>query len=264
VAGVEAQQSFTLDTVMHKATFSKRSSAAALKEVENLAVKPVRLAEPEVEPAAKLANVAPTMRGKHVFAVLVAPGEGLEATVAVRRLGRYTVPTAWALIGPDGKLVQQGEASIEEASAIALPQAQPGTYTIVTDSGQNACRVTAKNRGLALSGQQFDLLGGQPAQYVYVNPGAKAFSVRLETSAPGETGKLVISDPSGAKVAEGDTVQTGVTELNVAVPEGMSGKLWKIQIMPAATGVMEDLKLGLGEGLAAFLATEAGRMVMAQ
>jgi hypothetical protein len=204
------------------------------------------------------------VRGKHVFAVLVAPGEGLDATVTVRRLGRYTVPTAWALLGPDGKLLQQGEASIEEASAIALPQAQAGVHTLVVDSGQNACRVTAKNRGLSLSGQQFDLLGGQPVQWVYVNPGTKAFTVRLETSAPGETGKLMVSDPTGVKVAEGDTTETGLTELKVTVPEGMSGKLWKLQIAPAPTGVMEDLKLSLGEGLAPFVSTEPGRMVIAQ
>ncbi|MEN6401562.1 MAG: DUF4838 domain-containing protein [Armatimonadia bacterium] len=264
VAEVERQQLFTMDTVMHKATFSKRSSAAAIKEAEKLAVKPTRLAVPEAQLLPKLAQAAPTARGKHVFALLVAPGEGLEATVAVRRLGRYTVPTAWALVGPDAKLLQQGEATIEEPTVIALPQAQPGTYTIVVDSGQNACRVTARNRGLSLVGQQFDLLGGQPLQYVYVPAGTKSFSVRLETSAPGETGKLIVLDPTGAKVAEGDTTQSGLAELKITVPDGMDGKPWQVQIAPAPTGVMEDLKLSLGEGLAPFIAVEPARLLISE
>jgi hypothetical protein len=246
---------------MHKATFSKRSSAATLKDTEALALKATKLAAPEAELVAKLASAAPTVRGKHVFAVLVRPDEGLNVTVTVRRLGRYTVPTAWALLGPQGRVLQQGEASIEEACVVSLPQAEPGTYTLVTDSGQNACQVTSKNRGLALAGERFDLLGGQPGQSVYVPAGARNFSVRLETSAPGETGKLAILDPSGAEAAEGETTETGLTELKVTVPEGMDGKIWQIQIRPAATGVMEDLKLSLGEGLERFLAVEPARLV---
>lgn len=262
VAEVERGQSFTLDTVMHKETFSKRSTVAAIQDVEMLAVKPVQLAVPEVAPPVKPTQAAPTVRGKHVFALLVAPGETLEATVTVQRLGRYTYPTAWALLGPGAKVLQQGEATLEEAATLKLAEAPAGTYTLVVDSSSNACRVTSTCRGLALAGQQFDLLGGQPTQWVYVLPGTKTFSLRLETSAPGETGKLVVLDPAGTKVAEGETTQTGLTELKVTVPEGRAGKLWQVCLQAASSGVLEDLKLTLGEGLAPFLGVEPGRMVI--
>lgn len=261
VGEVERAQSLTLDTVMHRATFARTSSAAAIKDAQKLAVKPVRLVLPDSPLDPRLAQAAATVRGRHTFAVLVAPGEGLELTVAVRRLGRYTVPTGWVLLGPDDKTLQHGEATIEEPAAVTVPQAAPGTYTLVVDSSSNACRVTARNRGLCLVGEQFDLLGSQPVQYVYVPAGVKSFTVRLETGAPGETGTLTVLDPAGSRVAAGDTTATGLAALEVAVPAGMDGKPWRLQLGPAPTGVLEDLKLGLGVGLPPYLAVEPGRLL---
>ncbi|MBU0608148.1 MAG: DUF4838 domain-containing protein, partial [Armatimonadetes bacterium] len=258
VAGVEAKQQFTLDTVMFKHNFLARSKAAPIKEPEKRLVGPVRLALPEAQVGEKALAAAPVIRTRQVVALLVPPGEKLAAEVQLRRLGRYTHPVAWLVMDAAGNTVAQGEANLETTGTMDLPEAQPGVYTLIAESGSNASRVVSPLKGMAFAGPDFSFLGGQPPLYFLVPEDLAGFTIRLETDAPGETGKLQVLDPDGKVAGEGDTIANGQTAVTVAVPDGMRGKVWSLKLGGAATGVCEDLRLFLDEKLPRLLATDPG------
>jgi len=133
----------------------------------------------------------------------------------------------------------------------------------VADAGSNALRVTSTLTGLALVAREaLPLLGSQPPLYFLVPAGTAAFSVRLESDAPGETGKLQVCDPAGKVVAEGDTIATGLAQLEVRVAPDLAGKAWSVKIGPAGKGVCEDLRLTLGGPLPSFLAVSPERVLV--
>jgi len=264
VAGVEAKQQFTLDTVMFKHQFLARAQAAPIKEPEKRLVGAVRLALPEAQVGEKALAAAPVLRTRQTVALLVPPGEKLTAEVQLRRLGRYTHPVAWLVMDAAGKTVAQGEANLETSGKLDLPDAAPGVYTLIAESGSNASRVVSPVRGMAFAGPEYAFLGGQPPLYFLVPEGLASFTIRLETDAPGETGKLQVLDPDGTVAGEGDTIQTGQVAVTVAVPEGMRGKVWSLKLGGAATGVCEDLRLFLDEKLPPLLSTEPGRALVGE
>lgn len=263
VAGVEARQEFTLDTVMHRHTFAAAGRAAAIKDPAAHLVGRALLAVPGGTPAPAALKQSPVGRGRHVFALVVPPGGRLQADIELRRLGRYTNPVSWVVLDEAGKTVAAGEATLEENGTVDLPEAAPGTYTLVADAGSNALRVTSPLTGLALVAREaLPLLGSQPPLYFLVPAGTTSFTVRLESDAPGETGRLQVYDPEGQVVAEGDTVATGLAQLDVRVAPNLAGKAWSVKAGPAGKGVCEDLRLTLSAPLPPFLAVAPERVLI--
>lgn len=262
VASVEQNQQFTLDTVMFRHNFMSRAKAAPIKEPEKLLVGKVRLALPDAKVGEKALAVSPVIRSQQVAALVVLPGEKLSAEVQLRRLGRYTNPVAYVVLDEAGKTVAQGEANLEESGKVDLPDAAPGVYTLIAVSGSNAARILSPLKGMAAAGREFSFLGGQPALYFSVPAGMAEFTLRLETDAPGETGKLQVFAPDGTVAGEGDTIQTGQTAVTVKVAPGMDGKVWSLKVGAAATGACEDLRVFLDPKLPPFLSTDPGRVLV--
>jgi len=261
VAGVEQNQQFTLDTVMFKHNFMSRAQAAPIKEPEKSLVGKLRLALPDAKVGEKALAVSPVIRTRQVVALLVRPGEKLAAEVQLRRLGRYTHPVSWIVLDEAGKPVARGEANMEANGTLDAPDATPGVYTLVAESRSNASRIVSPLPGMAFAGPDYSFLGGQPPLYFHVPAGLTSFTIRLETDAPGETGKLQVLDPDGQVAGEADTIQTGQAAVTVPVPAGMAGKVWSLKLGAAATGVCEDLRLYLDEKLPRFLSTDPGRVL---
>lgn len=262
VADVETKEQFTLDTVMFKHTFLARAQAATIQEPEKSLVGKLRLAAAAGQVGQKALAAAPVVRTRQVVALVVAPGEKLLATVQLRRLGRYTNPAAWLLLNEAGKVVAKGEATLEDNGRIDLPDAAPGTYTLVADAGSNAASLVSPLQGVALAGRFFSFLGGQPRLYFYVPAGQAGFTIRLETDAPGETGKLQVLDPTGKVAGEGDTIRTGQATVTVKVPPELSGKIWSLSLGAAAQGVCEDLRVYLEDGLPGLLSVDPMRVLV--
>lgn len=262
--GVEANQQFTLDFVMHRSQFGRRHKAAEITNPEEYRVGPTRLVTTTGVLSEKARKLSPIARGKHVFALCLQPGEKLSGEVHLRRLGRYTFPATWVMVDEAGKTVAKGEANMEESSPFTVAEAPPGTYTLIADASSNACSVVSPVRGLALAGRQFALLGSQPPLYFYVPPGTASFWIQLETDAPGETGKLQVLNPEGKVVGEGETVADGQVQVKVEVAAAEAGQIWSLRLGAASAGILEDLRVGLSESLPPFLSTDPARVLIAQ
>lgn len=262
VADVEAKQQFTLDTVMFKHTFLARAQAARIQQPEKSLVGKLSLAQPEGAVPDKALTLAPVVRTRQITALLVAPGEKLTATVHLRRLGRYTNPVAWVVLDEAGKTVAQGQATLEEDGRLEVADAAPGAYTLIADASSNAANIVSPLRGLSLAGNAFSFLGAQPRLYFQVPTGLAGFTLRLETDAPGETGRLRIFDPAGQLAGEGDTVRNGQAAVIVTVPAGADDKIWSLTLGAAASGLCEDLRVYLDPALPAFLAVDPARLLV--
>ena len=129
----------------------------------------LHLALPAATPAETALTLAPVVRTRQVIALLVQPGEALQADVQLRRLGRYIDPVGYVVLDADGNTVAQGEAKLEGDGHLDLPAADPGVYTLVAESGSNAASVVSPLRGTALCGHDIPFLGPQPGTLL---PGA--------------------------------------------------------------------------------------------
>jgi hypothetical protein len=88
-------------------------------------------------------------------------------------------------------------------------------------------------------GRQMHLFGKPQTLYFHVPAGVSQWSLMLSSAVPGETAKAIITAPDGkqAAILETTTVPTQNVEL-----AGKAG-FWKIEIVPAATGVLDDIYL---------------------
>ncbi len=261
VDDIEAGQRLSIDFVRHRAAMQYKPTALP-EDLTEYAGVPMRPVYDETMPEDATA-AAPALRGTHAMAVVLKRGESLTGEVAVRRLGRYLNPTAWAVLDPVGKTVHEGSASVEEDSAIDYVAEQDGTHVLVTNSSSNACAVRIDNQHAALVGRTPHFLGATPWLYFYVLDGVETASISLRTDAPGETAKLTVRDPDGTVVFEEETgANRDTVAANLPLTAANVGKIWSFRVTGASTGVCEDVMFSLGAGTASTLATHPSRLVV--
>lgn len=261
VDDIEAGQRLSIDFVRHRAAMQYQPTVLPenIADYAGARMRPLSDAPMPLDAAA----AAPGLRGTHAVAVILERGENLSGEVAVRRLGRYLNPTAWALLGPDGKKVAEGSASVEETSHLGYVAEQDGTHVLVMNSSSNACAAKVDNQYAALVGRVTHFLGPTPWLYFYVLDGVETASISLRSDALGETGKLTVRDPEGTVITEEETgAERDTVQVALPLTADNVGKVWSFRISGASTGVCEDLWFTLGAGTAPTLATDPSRVIV--
>ena len=154
----------------------------------------------------------PRLRYRNPLFILGKAGEPVTVKVTNLQLANYLPGTQWALLGPDGKQLQEGHMKVKESQEVTFTPGQDGVLVLLAESGQNShnLQVTSGQRHafIASEKQRFTVNGVFGRMYFHVPKGVAQFSifVKAEGQAAGRGGKLTITGPDGKPAAhlEGD------------------------------------------------------------
>jgi len=151
---------------------------------------------------------------------------------------------------------------VGEIAEVEVPSNQAGAHLFVVNTGGACGRVTLDNDHAALAAQSQRLVYQSSPMFVYVPEGTERFTLQLNSAGPGETALVIVLDPEGNEAAQMESGEQNELVAEVSVPEGMAGRAWQVQVQRAATGILEDHTLTLGEMLPAYWSHSADRLVV--
>ena len=256
----ERRRSLAIDFVAYRSRLLGKQRVPKLTAGEYLATPLKPLSQAAIPDDATKPHA--TVRGEHVWLVLLRKGEALEGTVATRRLGRYFSHTHFAVFGPDGKQLAQGMAPVAGTPTPFRVEAPAGgLHALIAHAGRNACRVAVRSPHCVHAGRSIAFLGSTRRLYFATKPGARKAEIGLETPSPGETATLVVYDPQGKEVYRGDTTQRAAIVARLTAG-GKGVQVWSLRLDKAPKGVCEDALVTLGEGIYPYLATHPSRLLV--
>ncbi|HAU38468.1 MAG TPA: hypothetical protein DCX07_12235 [Phycisphaerales bacterium] len=91
--------------------------------------------------------------------------------------------------------------------------------------------------------------------YFFVPKGVEKFTLGLFSTAPGETCAAVLYDPSNKPAARFDTSAKGEDSQTVAAGQS-DGGFWKLDLVPAKTGVIDDVWIELGKEIPGYVSPD--------
>lgn len=227
---------------------------------------PALVAAPDNKPLTLGPVTVPRLRYRDPLAIIGKAGEPVKIKISNLQLANYMPGTQWAVVGPDGKKLQEGHMKVRDSQEISFTPDRDGVYLLVAESGQNGYSVQllgSQPNGYFATRQHAFLVNGVFGRvYFYVPAGIDHFSffVKAEGQGAGRGGKLTVYGPDGKAVAhlEGDLGTR--TELKVAVPAEWQGRIWCL----AAEDVTNDLSVYFSDDLAAYFSPDSGKVVAVQ
>jgi len=224
---------------------------------------PALVPAPAPEAPAPGPVATPRLRYRNPLFILGKNGEPVAVTVTNAQLANYQTRTQWALLGPDGKPLQEGVVKLRESATVAFTPSQDGVYALLALSGQNSQRlvVNSGQRCAFLASKEHPLIvnGILGRVYFYVPAGVAQFSVfaKAEGQAAGRGGRLTASGPDGRPAASlaGDLGTT--SELRVAVPPELAGRVWCL----SAEDVTNDLRLYLSPNIPPYVSPDPAKVL---
>jgi hypothetical protein len=176
-------------------------------------------------------------------------------------VGSSQDPVRYQLAGP-AEMNIEGEIPVGGAKTIAVDPAAEGIYSVLLQGGKNAASIESTARYFAHDARTgLHIVSRARPLYFTVPAGVRSFSLSLSTAAPNESVHATIIDPEGDVAVEQDVL--GGTNLEVAVPAGMSGRPWRIELSEAAEGVYEDVMgFRFSDEIPPYVTDAPGRLVV--
>ncbi|MCD6361919.1 MAG: hypothetical protein J7M38_13765 [Armatimonadetes bacterium] len=221
---------------------------------------PVRAVSEQVEPLEE--GTYFSLRGGYTLMALLGEGENFRAHIETRHVGRNDAPIRWVLVSQSDEVIERGEIPVTESADLDLPVPEPGTYALFVQTNKNNARVTLLNDHAAMRATSVGFVYQTPRVYFHVPKGMEKFTVSFSGSWPGETVRVRVYDPGGNEVAVEESSHKGEHPIEVTVPEGRDGHAWSLTFEKTDTGVLEDYRVTLGEGLPPYWAHTADRLVL--
>ncbi len=270
--GTVADQARAAARLLDSIELIRRYAPGAMPEIEHILVPSARkfawMAEgaDELEPAfpdapAQSPDEPPTLFRGASRHLILSTGEPFEVTIGHRQVGSSADPVRWQVMGP-GETEITGEVAVGEEGHVTIDPAVEGIYVIALQGGSNAGSIESSARYLVHDASNgLGIVYQARPLYFTVPPGVARFSMSLGCSSVGESVHAALIDPEGAVVAEQDV--HGAVTLEVEVPEGMSGRAWRVELSQAAEGVYEDVeRLRFSDQIPPFVADAPGRLVV--
>jgi len=269
--GTVAEQARAAAELLDSIELVQRYAPGAMPEIERILVPTATqfawLAEgaDELEPAfpdapAHSPEEPPTLFRGASRHLILSSGEPFELTIGHRQVGSSADAVRWQIMGPGGSEIT-GQVPVGEEGHVTVDPAAEGIYAVVLQAGSNAGSVESTARYLVHDASNgLSLVYRARPLHFTVPRGVGGFSVSMACSSVGESVHAAVIDPEGAVVAEQDV--HGSVTMEVAVPAGMSGQPWRVELSPAAEGVYEDVeRLRFSPEIPPFATDAPGRLV---
>jgi len=198
------------------------------------------------------------IRGQGTFAVFAKAGEPITAKVTNIGVTRYEDTLSWRLMGPKMQVLEQGRIAVDKMSTISHTAPTSGTYYLEVVPKQGSADVEFTNRAVAEVATQaapLMLYHSDITRYFLVPRHAREFQLGARDGGPTETGRFVISSPTGRIAFQSDGNYQGAL-FPIQVQPDEAGKLWSIRVEPR-----QDLSFWLTGDVLPYLSTAPQRVL---
>ncbi|MCD6507402.1 hypothetical protein J7M22_12375 [Candidatus Poribacteria bacterium] len=203
-----------------------------------------RLKPPEVTGKAVRLPKA-ELRGENLLLIAAEAGHPVEIKLENRPVARYRSPLFWEARDISLKTVASGTIPYRKDGFVRFTPGTAGIYLIGMTSGSCAYSIISSNVPVGLySGRKLSFIHGVDRLYFKVPEEIKRFTIFIWGSG-GETVRLNVYDPSGNRVATGQTtLKREKAEIKVDAGD-LAGRTWSLQLTKADEGILEDHSIRL-------------------
>jgi len=227
-----------------------------------LPLEPISTAEWEEMSKRQKISLKMNFRGKHIFFINVEEGDDIKVEITSKQLAnRYQDPLKYSILDPSGKEIREGRIASKEAETIFQVVQKAGTYQLTVNAGSNAGYIKAANRYIVVK-TPVHTIYSKPDIFFYVPKGTTKFTVFLRGGGMAEQAGIDIFSSDGSKISSGET--TGGNSklvLEIDVPEGEAGKIWRAKLRKASTGRYEDVVLNFSEEISPYISADPERLM---
>ena len=226
------------------------------------------LAPVTAEPPADESISQTRIRGSEVIYLWATePGEEIRLTVQSVRIGRYEDEVRVTLPVAPGAEPRVEAIPVTEQRKLAFEAPAAGPQRVEVFTGSNAAVVTPQNRWLAMeasAANSLHCISRVDKLFFYVPRDTESFRIWAQGAGTEENVCLRVFDPSGEERGEARVIGGATEAVAVAVPTGMSGKIWHFTAggVPGVKGVFEDCYLWLSPELPPVVSTSAGGLLV--
>ncbi len=179
------------------------------------------------------------------FVLLMASGDG-PVKITAKRVSNGAPFVSYALKDARSKILASGVLQADTPVVFTAKADTPYFLAVPTGIVELAIEgAAAAYQTNGAEGARMHLFGKPQTVYFYVPEGTGKWSLMLASDAPGETAKAIVTGPDGAQAAVLQT--TAIPAQNIQL-EGKTG-FWKIEIVQADTGVLDDIYLSFDKNL---------------
>lgn len=173
---------------------------------------------------------SPVLRHTHYF-VLVDPGEAPTLKLDTRAFYTYAEGVTVKITDPDGAVEFEGMAPLGQSLEATIDDADADAYMVRAEPGMNGVVFSADTPWCVFAGGQWGLGSNNdvPPMYLWAPPDCERFTVAALAQSPGESGRVMIDDPSGEQVAVMDSTFDEREETVIEVPAEHRGAVWRLR-----------------------------------
>lgn len=173
----------------------------------------------------------------------------------------YTDAPRTVVLGPDSRILLERASELGSSVEASVSAQQDGIYGLCLELGQNTATLAVPNHPWALVARKeapLHICGSVDPLYFRPPAGIESCSIFVHASVKGEAALIQITDPEGTVVLSREDDFDQTVALEVAVPEGMSEKVWTLEVLrPRKDGwVLDDVTLWFGRRLQPLLALQ--------
>jgi hypothetical protein len=174
--------------------------------------------------------LSPVLRHTHYF-VLVDPGEAPRVSLETRAFYHYADGVTVAITDPEGDLRFEGMAPLGQSLEATMEGEPAHAFMVTAEPGMNGIVFHANTPWCVFVGGRWGLGSNNdvPPMYLWVPPDCEQFTVAGLGESPGESGRIMIDDPSGEQVAVMDDTFDERQETLIEVSEEHRGAVWTLR-----------------------------------
>ncbi len=217
--------------------------------------------QPLLPPDGTMVTFAGPVALRHEHLLLVSCRKGMPVQIGLQRLqvGNYAGEVTWEVKDPDWSPVANGSVAGKETGHVAFAPAKDGLYLLMLSAGSCACRILSTNAPLGILAEGgVNTIAGAKRLYVAAPAKGSEFCVAVSTSGA-ETVRLTLYRPDGT-AAESAQTTLAEHEAKVCVKAWEPGQAWSFELGKADAGVLEDVRVRLGQGMLPLLALGPGQV----
>ncbi|MGD9496650.1 MAG: hypothetical protein AB7Y46_10130 [Armatimonadota bacterium] len=188
------------------------------------------------------------LRARNLVLVNAEAGRPIEIGVRSNRVGSAETDLDWEVHDLTWATLATGSVPFGEPGTISFTPPEDGVYAFVVSAGSCSYTLLSANVPVGILAAQAGIMGGPARLYFSVPAGMERFTVSAR-SFGAETVRLNLYDPEGNLIATDQTTPTVEHVMLTAEPGDDAGKTWSVEITQADEGVLEDVRVSLGEGL---------------
>jgi hypothetical protein len=202
------------------------------------------------------------LRGGHQMVVLVRPGEGLSVQATAHRLADLPGPCGYFVFDSEGKELKRGQFDVGQPGLIEIPDAKPGSYLVAITSRGPTYSLLAKNVLASIEAAPLHPCAYSRPLHFFVPKGVTRFSIQVKAEPLSETALAKVFAPDGKLVVQDTSVNKGPFTMDVSVPAGMDGKVWRVELTKGEIGIYEDILLSFSKEIPPFVAEDPARLIV--